>query len=361
MSIAAVCCALALVGQSPPQESPSEAKAPAAEAGAQELVPGALPAGSPPEAQALWSAMVDALREPARRSTPIEGFQIHFDLRARAGLQTNDLQIEARYLRPDCLALELPSRRAIGIGPAGPWLRESDGSFLGLVGREYASDQRMLQQTLALAKNYLALSAPHRVRLASLIELTEPPANLPDVRGLNPRFLDWVEVVTPDFNVLQAEPPGREGDDEPAPRTPPRRVPSRPTGAEAGAQTPADASAEQAEAEPMFRVAIGIDRKSHLPEVLVLSAVETDEAGTGVRGTDTANPAEQVVEHCIRLREFRRDSGLYVPWRLDVYQRWPHVPEISAYSDQPAQEIDLINARLSTGLERHEFIPPPWR
>lgn len=333
-------------GDPPPAatDDPVQPALPSAEGGA--LAPGVIPAAASAAAVERWTGMVDALRAPEARDVAIDSFQIQFDLRARTGRQSNDLLVEARFMRPSDLWLELPRKRAIGTGPAGPWLRESDGRFIHLAGREYASDQQMLASTVALARNYLALADPHRIRLASLESLEEPPATLPEVRGLRPRSLRWIEIVTPDFKVLNSKP--REESEPEEPRRPPRRVPPRRGETGAAAPAEADAAAAPAEVEALFRVSIGLDRKSLLPEVLILRAV--DDA-----------PPEETVEHCIQLREFRASSGLLVPWRLDIYQRWPLVPTANIYGAAAAQEIDLIRFLVQPNLRRHDFIPEPWR
>jgi hypothetical protein len=328
----------------PQQGDPPSATSPQAVA-TSALVPGRLPPQATPAAVERWNGLLDALCGGNRRELRVESFRIRFDLRARSGLQSNDLRVAARFLAPGFLAFTDPRGRELGLGPEGPWLVERDGTVLSLIGREYQSDLDNLRQNLALARNYLALCDPDRIRLAELRAMDGAPPVLPEVDGVRPATLRWLELVTPDFGVVPIEP--RESEGSGTRRRPPPRAGSE-------SQAPSTEADPGAGAEPilpaeaLYRVWIGVDRQQSTP-VLVT-----------IRPAASTAP-ERLVEHCIHLRDLKVDGrGRAIPWRLDVYQRWPALPELAQFAAAPAQEIDLLEAQLAPrGLTAEDFSPRP--
>lgn len=321
---------------------------PAWYAGAQEDDGPARPTASGAiDAEALrrWQAITDALRTPESRDRRIDAFEISFDLRARRGAQSNDLQIGARFLAPDWLAFTDQLGRQVGLGPRGPWLEERDGAVVRLEGREYRQDRRNLDRTRSLARNYLALTDPGGIRIDSLRTMDGPPPSLPRIRGVRPGRLAWIELVTPDFGVV-GDPP--ESLEEALPDFPPPGA----EGPFAPPQPPGegDEHGDPVEArDPRFRVYLGCDPSEGLPVLVVISSAEP-------------LPDLQRVEHCIHLREFqpnRRTRGLLLPWRLDVFERWPALEGFADYPEVPSQEIDLVEARVDNlDLTPESFVPP---
>src|SRR6185503_4475747 len=98
------------------------------------------------------------------------------DVLTRQGVQTNEGKVDYRYLAPDCMRFVLPSKNETGrFGPAPEqyWLREGE-EVVTLAGREYKEDRRQVDDMIALAKNYVALSNPARITLTK-IELMGAP------------------------------------------------------------------------------------------------------------------------------------------------------------------------------------------
>jgi hypothetical protein len=89
-------------------------------------------------------------------------------------------------------------------------LRGPEGSFLidgtevvNLRGREGKDDRRRLEEWISIARNFLALAQPERVRLVELRELLHDevvPFLIPSL-ATRASELDWLEVRSPDFHL----------------------------------------------------------------------------------------------------------------------------------------------------------------
>ncbi|MEO0650129.1 MAG: hypothetical protein AAFZ65_05580 [Planctomycetota bacterium] len=328
----------------------------AAHAQGQDVPPPVAPAADveiDPEAAALWQALTDALRDPAQRDLRIEAFAIEFDLRARRGVQTNDLTVQASFLAPDYVAFNDAAGRRVGYGPDGPWLEERDQSVVRLEGRNYRQDRRNLERIRNLARTYLALTDPGRIRIESLRRMEGRPPVLPqsrEVRRTKPHRLEWLEVVTPDFGVVSYPPEEREAErpdaQPPGPgEGPPGPSPLGPPGPDAGGL---DRDDPDAKPEPLFRVYFGVEAETHLPRLVL------------IRSAELLDP-ERLVEHCIHLRDFNprnRTRGLVLPWALDVYERWPAVPGFADFPKFAGQSIDVRRAQVEDlGFSAQTFRP----
>ena len=181
-------CALTLALRPPQEPAPAAAAA----------------AHIAPEARALWERVCAASGSASR--APLSAFQIEAEVLTRTGAGTNEAKIDYRYLAPDCIRFMLPSRNTTGrFGPAPEqyWLQSRE-EVVVLAGREYKEDRKAVDDMLALARNYVALSNPARLDLRAL-ELVERPADLPAELAQRTRKLTWLALESPDFALVRSE------------------------------------------------------------------------------------------------------------------------------------------------------------
>src|SRR5689334_5359994 len=215
------CAALALL-QTPPAGGAKAAQAPAP-AAKEELAPGVLPKNATAEARATWTALVDALGAKGAARAPITAFELGVTTRIKSvdqdgnPVQQNDVQVRFRYLAVPGKAgyvsraiLDAKGNLETMRGPDGDWLWDADkDDRVALVGQDYAKDRRELSQTLAIAKNYVALANPASLRIAALERLSAPPPELPaplptlpaDSALSRAKQLEWISALSPDFCV----------------------------------------------------------------------------------------------------------------------------------------------------------------
>ena len=126
----------------------------------------------------------------------------------REGVQTNETEdVEYRYLAPDCVRFRLPSRREVGrsgLAQRDYWLLDGD-ELVELVGREYEEDRRQIQEMHAVARNFVALSDPGRLRITRLETLADPPPDVAPRLEPKERKLEWLRVASPDFALLRRD------------------------------------------------------------------------------------------------------------------------------------------------------------
>jgi hypothetical protein len=183
------------------------------------------PPAAPPDAHALWERLCKAsagvgknaasadktdadkagASQPARE--PLRAFQLQADVLTRNGVQTNQAHIDYRFLAPDCIRFVLPSQNETGrFGPAQEqyWLKKADGNVIVLAGRDFKEDRRSVDDMLALAKNYVALSDPARLNLL-LLEIPPVPADLGPELQKRTQKLTWLALESPDFALVRSD------------------------------------------------------------------------------------------------------------------------------------------------------------
>ena len=203
-----------------------------------------------PEAVAAWLRML-AASHPAAASpgvgdgqvTPApNSFHLEAEVVTRDGSSTNQLDVDYSFLSPHFVRFLLPSNRQTGRGPSGKglssyWLKDGE-KVQRLDTRENKEDRRLVKEMTALARNFLALTDPDRIRLSRLDLLEGPPVELPRVvrgelasvirraaraleeTGATPTEgaqdtdlvadVVWIRLQTPDFDLVRREGEARD-------------------------------------------------------------------------------------------------------------------------------------------------------
>lgn len=279
--------------------------APAPVCARQEPVPTAAGlAQATPEARAVWELVCAASGSVERE--PLSAFQLQAGVLTRAGVQTNETRIEYRYLAPDCIRFMLPSKNETGrFGPAPEqyWVRSGEQVTI-LSGREFKEDRKKVDDMLALARNYVALSNPARLDLRAL-ELCTAPTDLGPALAKKTRKLRWLALESPDFTLVKSEAP-RAG-------------------------------------ETLYRVELGLDQK-HLPAVAIVRE----------KGRPESDPL------LVEFSAYQPSDDFTLPFQLRVHvldrARTPPV-----FADDASQEVYVTSAALRPQLTLEDFQPLPQK
>ena len=170
----------------------------------QPVAPGRIPEGTAPEARALWERIVAAARAgPARN--PVRSFDLRFDVVVRGESSRNDLGRVRYAFRSDqgwLRSVWEKSGRVELRGERGDWLIDAD-LVTPLVGRENAESRRELDEWVAIARNFLALSDPRSIAIVSLARADVPEVPMPtEELAKLAEGLAWLSVESPDFRVV---------------------------------------------------------------------------------------------------------------------------------------------------------------
>jgi len=306
---APVSCLLALAAsavQSPSGagQQPAPAAPPASAPQAAAPAPGQIPANASESARARWEALVKAAR--GESSSAIRAFQLRFDATVYSGeKQSNDGKTTYKFLAPGCVSMVLESGRERMRGAQGDFLVDKSGVY-ELKGREFSEDQRELDETLAVAKLFVGLTDPGKLRLATLEVLAAPPAGLPESQKKLAAELDWIALTSPDF-LARAH----------------------------GAK------------ETLDRVEIGLDRKTNLPSLALVA--------------DPVRPQSAVLA---QLDKYMLLDGYRVPAEVTTWRAAPAPPGAAPasgrlpFSARAAVKLWLIDGSLRAQLEPKDFEPP---
>lgn len=182
------------------------------------LQPGVLPQEATPEAIALWKRAIVATRAPAAEGEaapvhkPVDSFRLTFDLTWKNGPQRNDIPgAQLSFLAPSFIRTTLGSGRQFLRGPEGDFLIDGEKP-IPIEGREAKEDRRQLDDMTGLARNFLSLVNPDRLRLR-VLEETAAPKGLPSKHSEEAKNLQWLRIESPDFFLV-------DGDRNDAPRPP---------------------------------------------------------------------------------------------------------------------------------------------
>ena len=162
-------------------------------------VPAARPAFDA-TAKASW----DALAKATFAEKPATAFDLQFHLRVRPDeIQSNDLTAHYRFLSPGFVRATLESGREHLRGPKGDYLIDGEES-LKLVGREAAEDKKQIDETIGVARNFLALTDPARLKPSSVRPGASPEGLLPVNLHERARDLNWINITTNGFHLLSS-------------------------------------------------------------------------------------------------------------------------------------------------------------
>jgi hypothetical protein len=185
-----------------------------------------------------------------------------------------------------------------------------------LVGREAREDRRQVDEMLAIARNFVAVSDLSRTRLTRLELLEEPPEGLPRTLKRAARKLEWIRVASPDFALLEDQ-----------------------------VRRPA------AGKKPVFRVDLGLSREEEdagLPAIAIVHE-EVEGAGTGA-----SRPAPPML---IELRVWQPcKDGFRVPRWIQVY-RQVSAPGAKVFQEKAAQDITIREVDLRPTFTAEDFAP----
>jgi hypothetical protein len=269
---------------------------------------------APEAARNAWTGMNAACRTEETADLAITAFSLRADVITRNGVQTNQMKVDYRFLAPHFIRFLLPSGRETGRGPGegqrGYWLQER-GEVIPLIGRESREDRRLVDEMVVVARNFIALSDPARVRLTRLESLPTPPTDLPHPLQRLAAKLEWIRAASPDFALVSEQ------------------VDRSDTGTSS------------------YLVDLGLDRKTGLP---TLALIREERAGPSLDLPPTSRPM------LIHLPAWRLLSGFQVPWLIRVHHLDPTGPRRS-FAESPAQEIELRDANLRPDLKPEDFLP----
>ncbi|MEZ5980276.1 MAG: hypothetical protein R3F34_18970 [Planctomycetota bacterium] len=309
--------------------------------------PGELPADATPSAVATWRAMVAAIGA-AEQTAPITSFDMSLSLLTRSGRrgldphpETHDVDTRVQYLAPPFVRYSLSADVETGYGPSGYWLKDKD-EVRSLRGRDYQTDREQVMQVRSLCVNFLAVSDPSQLRIASLVEFPRCPIRgLPERPGFDFKRMKWLRIVTPDFQLVEELQP-------------------KVTDTNAGHQG------------AMYQVFFGLDEQTNLPRcahVVRLPAKRTAPTDGSADGADASAPPpdpDMPFEQLILLDDWRASAGASqskerLPHRLLVWERLPQHPLFANFLAEPDREVyvkDGSSLRPSFTPTDFEPIPP---
>jgi hypothetical protein len=270
-----------------------------------------------PEARALWDTMV-AAAFPGGRSERVTSFD--FDcwgtVYSRAN-QSNDFNARIRYLEPGFVRRTMTeSGREQMRGPAGDFTVDKNGRATPLQGREYREDKKELDRTVAVARTFVALTDPRHVTLAGIELAAAAPTSIPSAFAQRASELKWLVLRSPDFYLADA---------------------AGATGA-AGAAGPIGADAAT---RPLYRVQLGLDPATYLPELVV---VQRDAPGLV--------QSAQLVQ----LKSYATLDGRRVPFEVRTYD-----PDLTLspwkFASRPSSLLGVNEGTLKPGLSAVDFQP----
>jgi hypothetical protein len=181
--------------------------------------------------------------------------------------------------------------------------------------RENEQDRRQIDDMLSIARNFVALTDPQRLRIASMKKLATPPAIVPpassevDYAKLAAGLL-WIEVQSPDFRLLRAA---------------------------------------QAKGEQLYRVELGLDPKSSLPQLVLIH--------------EGAALARSSV--FLKLGQWKESEHYLLPRRIQAFeidesgtQPVKDAPVRLAFQRDASSDVFVKNAAINPPLTADSFRPP---
>jgi len=259
------------------------------------------------DAQAAWEALAKATLD----EKPITAFDLAFHLRVRPDdIQTNDLAARYRFLSPGFVRATLESGREHLRGPAGDYLIDGE-EVLKLVGREAAEDKKQIDEAVGVAKNFLALSDPARLKPREVQNALPPMHLLPIDLQERAGALRWISINTNGFHLLTSSAKLPEG------------------------------------ARRVQRALLGLNAKDPVLELAVIIEDTLD-----AKGNPTIKPSRVLLD----LRRSAALDGFQVPRHLRVHglELTPNAPRFRA---KPSYELWLRGGTLRPKFLADSFRP----
>lgn len=182
----------------------TEPAAPLLASDGEPVSPGRIPSDTTPESLALWQDIVAATRVNDSNPPPIDSFKLTFDVDSRHDSGKNDVTLQLTFQnQPGYLRTVMERSRRVQLrGPKGDWLVDKDETIDLTRGRENRESRRNMDQWISIARNFVTLTNPSRVRIQSLRQAEPPPTMLPTSVASDLEGLAWIEVASPDFMVV---------------------------------------------------------------------------------------------------------------------------------------------------------------
>ncbi len=290
-----------------------------------------IPVGTAPEAAEAYRSLTRSMRPGSELPVPLASFEVRFELidRAEPDGRPRPGSIETiarvRWKAPRFVSLRTEDKREIGYGNRGYYLVEPGQPPLILSGREYKEDQSRINSALSLAKNFARLADLSNAQVLELTRVEGPPAG---VMPQDAKFhrLEWLEIVSPDFGVVEGIASTQQG----------------------------------AAADRIYRVRLGylparVEKGEPLPPVLKAMHVRKILTRAPNELLPTALPPEQL----ILLEDVRDNGGFVVPHHIKIYSRVLNVEGLQNFKEKPDRELWLMkDSRLGAPLEQEQFQPP---
>lgn len=166
-----------------------------------DLKPGALPTGTTPSARERFERLIPRNAMGAALDKPLTAFDLDFEIVSRGTRQQhNQGNVKVRFQEPAFVAFSVGKDKQMGYGPPGYWQAFPDGTRL-LNGREYDSDRRRIGEVRSVAKNFLSLADPRRLRITRVEVPSAAPTLVPPGLTEELKDLEWLVIESPDFDL----------------------------------------------------------------------------------------------------------------------------------------------------------------
>lgn len=168
------------------------------------LVPADLPGDVSEDARTSWERFLAATRP--EQEGAIHALSFDVEVLTRMEGQATEAGFSLAYLDPDRLRMRTKSgiEQGVGsgIGQKAYWLRKDD-ELVRLVGRDYETDRRQLDDLLNLCHDLCVLANPETLRVTTLEDMRRAPRELGGHRHAAKK-LDWVVFTSPDFQLVRS-------------------------------------------------------------------------------------------------------------------------------------------------------------
>ncbi|MBK7877921.1 MAG: hypothetical protein IPJ77_19755 [Planctomycetes bacterium] len=278
------------------------------------LAPGRIPANTDAAAKSAWDALLAATLGAAAERKPVTSFSLEIDVVVK---EKNQAGGQYDYLAPGWVRARLDKTKNVSMrGPDGDFFYDPDKHVAQKieVTRETESDRRQLDDMLAIARNFVALTDPKSLRIARLARMSAPPPVVGPDHALRAKELVWLDVESPDFRLVRTTTPG----DRPA----------------------------------LYRVQLGLDAKTSLPVQALVH-----EAG----GKASVTPNTLFLE----LADWRLYDGTRVPKQVKTYEVDERSLAAGAgdatklrFQLDPTSDVVITKAQINPPLTADAFRPP---